>query len=250
MTMGTASTMTALAEVMGMTLAGASSVPATHSGHSRMASMTGRRAVELAWINVKPSEILIRTAFENAITTLMAIGGSTNAIVHLMAMAGRTGVKLTLEDFDQASQRTPVLANLRPTGKYVMADFFDAGGLNALLVQIADLLNLNAQTIAGHRDQDTGNCEVARAAVVCVNSWSDGVPSVVVCRQQNWMIPRFSDRMEATWSVHADFGEWTTLMVFRMDNESWTMRGFLSSTHFSKDSCLQNVGANRLRYHP
>ncbi len=149
MTMGTASTMTALAEVMGMTLAGASSVPATHSGHSRMASMTGRRAVELAWINVKPSEILIRTAFENAITTLMAIGGSTNAIVHLMAMAGRTGVRLTLEDFDQASQRTPVLANLRPTGKYVMADFFDAGGLNALLVQIADLLNLNAQTVEG-----------------------------------------------------------------------------------------------------
>ncbi len=149
MTMGTASTMTALAEVMGMTLAGASSMPATHSGHARMASMTGRQAVELAWLNVKPSEILNRTAFENAITTLMAIGGSTNAIVHLMAMAGRTGVKLTLEDFDRASQRTPVLANLRPAGKFVMADFFDAGGLNALLVQISDLLHLEAQTVEG-----------------------------------------------------------------------------------------------------
>jgi len=149
MTMGTASTMTALAEVMGMTLAGASSVPATHSGHAQMASLTGRQAVELAWHNVKPSEIMNRQSFENAITTLMAIGGSTNAIVHLMAMAGRTGIKLTLEDFDLASQRTPVLANLRPTGKHVMADFFDAGGLSALLVQIADLLHLDAPTVEG-----------------------------------------------------------------------------------------------------
>jgi len=166
MTMGTASTMTALAEVMGMTLAGASSVPATHSGHARMASMTGRQAVELAWLNVKPSEILNRTAFENAITTLMAIGGSTNAIVHLMAMAGRTGVKLTLEDFDLASQRTPVLANLRPAGKFVMADFFDAGGLNALLVQIADLLHLDAQTVEG---------QTLRAAMDGAKIWNDDV---------------------------------------------------------------------------
>ena len=166
MTMGTASTMTALAEVMGMTLAGASSIPATHSGHARMASMTGRQAVELAWLNVKPSEIVNRTAFENAITTLMAIGGSTNAIVHLMAMAGRTGVKLTLEDFDLASQRTPVLANLRPAGKFVMADFFDAGGLNALLVQIADLLHLDAQTVEG---------QTLRAAMDGAEIWNDDV---------------------------------------------------------------------------
>ena len=166
MTMGTASTMTALAEVMGMTLAGASSVPATHSGHARMASMTGRQAVELAWLNVKPSEILNRTAFENAITTLMAIGGSTNAIVHLMAMAGRTGVKLTLEDFDLASQRTPVLANLRPAGKFVMADFFDAGGLNALLVQISDLLHLDAQTVEG---------QTLKAAIDGAEIWNDDV---------------------------------------------------------------------------
>lgn len=166
MTMGTASTMTALAEVMGMTLAGASSVPATHSGHARMASMTGRQAVELAWLNLKPSEILNRTAFENAITTLMAIGGSTNAIVHLMAMAGRTGVKLTLEDFDRASQRTPVLANLRPAGKFVMADFFDAGGLNALLVEIADLLHLDAQTVEG---------QTLRAAMDGAEIWNDDV---------------------------------------------------------------------------
>ncbi|MFN9719891.1 MAG: L-arabinonate dehydratase [Planctomycetota bacterium] len=149
MTMGTASTMTAIAEVMGMTLAGASSLPATHSGHSRMASLTGRQAVELAWYNVRPRQIMTREAFENAITTLMAIGGSTNAIVHLMAMAGRAEVGLTLEDFDRLSLRTPVLANLRPTGRYVMADFFDAGGLNALLAEIPDLLFLQAPTIEG-----------------------------------------------------------------------------------------------------
>jgi dihydroxy-acid dehydratase len=149
MTMGTASTMTAIAEVMGMTLAGASSVPATHSGHARMAAQTGRQAVELAWYNVKPTELMNRASFENAITTLMAIGGSTNAIVHLMAMAGRTEATVTLDDFDRISQRTPVLANLRPTGKYVMGDFFDAGGLNALLAQISDLLHLDAVTVEG-----------------------------------------------------------------------------------------------------
>lgn len=149
MTMGTASTMTALAEVMGMTLAGASSVPATHSGHARMAAQTGRQAVELAWYHVRPTEVMNRASFENAITTLMAIGGSTNAIVHLMAMAGRTGVEVTLEDFDRISQTTPVLANLRPTGKYVMGDFFDAGGLNGLLAQIFDLLHLDAVTVEG-----------------------------------------------------------------------------------------------------
>jgi dihydroxy-acid dehydratase len=161
MTMGTASTMTALAEVMGMTLAGASSVPATHSGHARMAAQTGRQAVELAWYHVKPTELMNRASFENAITTLMAIGGSTNAIVHLMAMAGRTGVTVTLEDFDRISQRTPVLANLRPTGKYVMGDFFDAGGLNALLAQISDLLHLDAVTVEGKTLKDAiGEAEI------------------------------------------------------------------------------------------
>ena len=161
MTMGTASTMTALAEVMGMTLAGASSVPATHSGHARMAAQTGRQAVELAWYNVKPTELMNRASFENAITTLMAIGGSTNAIVHLMAMAGRTGVTVTLEDFDRISQQTPVLANLRPTGKYVMGDFFDAGGLNALLAQISDLLHLDAATVEGQTLQEAiGEAEI------------------------------------------------------------------------------------------
>ena len=149
MTMGTASTMTSLAETMGMALPGSASVPATHSSHSRMASATGRQAVELAWYNVKPTEIMTAAAFDNAITALMAIGGSTNAIVHLMAMAGRAQVPLNLERFDEISQTTPVVGNIRPAGKYVMGDFFDAGGLRALLVVISDLLNLDAQNIAG-----------------------------------------------------------------------------------------------------
>jgi dihydroxy-acid dehydratase len=149
MTMGTASTMTAIAEVFGMALPGSSSIPATHSGHSRMAAATGRQAVELAWYGMRPREIMNAVAFENAVTTLMAIGGSTNAIVHLTAMAGRAQVPLTLDDFDRISQKTPVLANLRPAGKYVMADFFNAGGLSALLAQIDDLLHLDAVNVAG-----------------------------------------------------------------------------------------------------
>ncbi|MFY9254687.1 MAG: L-arabinonate dehydratase [Fuerstiella sp.] len=149
MTMGTASTMTSIAETMGMALPGSASVPATHSSHSRMASATGRQAVELAWYNVKPTEIMTAAAFDNAITALMAIGGSTNAIVHLMAMAGRAQVPLTLERFDEISQTTPVVGNLRPAGKYVMGDFFDAGGLRALLAVISDLLKLDAPNVAG-----------------------------------------------------------------------------------------------------
>jgi dihydroxy-acid dehydratase len=149
MTMGTASTMTAIAEAMGMALPGSSSVPATHSGHPRMAAATGRQAVKLAWHDVRPTRLMTRQAFENGITTLMAIGGSTNAIVHLIAMAGRAEVELDLNDFDRISQHTPVLANLRPTGKYVMADLFEAGGLTAVLAEIADLLHLDCLNVSG-----------------------------------------------------------------------------------------------------
>jgi len=149
MTMGTASTMTSITETMGMSLPGSASVPATHSSHSRMASATGQQAVELAWYNVKPSEIMTADAFDNGITALMAMGGSTNAIVHLMALAGRCQVPLTLERFDQISQTTPVVGNIRPAGKYVMGDFFEAGGLRSLLARIADLLKLTAPNVAG-----------------------------------------------------------------------------------------------------
>ena len=149
MTMGTASTMTSITETMGMCLPGSASIPATHASHSRMASATGRQAVELAWYNVTPTEIMTADAFDNAVTALMAIGGSTNAIVHLMAMAGRAQVPLSLERFDEISQTTPVVGNLRPAGKYVMGDLFEAGGLRALLVQIQDRLKLSAPNVAG-----------------------------------------------------------------------------------------------------
>jgi dihydroxy-acid dehydratase len=149
MTMGTASTMTSLAETLGMTLSGASSIPAVHATHSRMASDTGRRIVEMVWEDLKPSDVLTAEAFDNAITVDMAIGGSTNAIIHLIAIAGRAGVSLPLERFDEISQRTPVLANLRPSGEFLMEDFYDAGGLRALLNRLRPLLHAGCRTVNG-----------------------------------------------------------------------------------------------------
>jgi dihydroxy-acid dehydratase len=149
MTMGTASTMTAIAETLGMTLSGASSIPAVHSAHGRMAAASGRRIVEMVWEDLIPSKILTRESFDNAITVDMAIGGSTNAIIHLIALAGRAGIKLPLERFDEISQRTPVIANLRPSGEYLMEDFYDAGGLRALLDGMRSLLNIDCLTVGG-----------------------------------------------------------------------------------------------------
>ncbi len=149
MTMGTASTMTSLAEAMGMCLPGAASIPAVHAAHARMAAATGRQAVELAWHDVRPSQILTEAAFDNAIAVLMALGGSTNAIVHLLALAGRAGVPLPLEKFDAVSHDIPVLANLQPAGTYVMEDFFEAGGLPGLMARIRDRLHTDAVTVAG-----------------------------------------------------------------------------------------------------
>lgn len=142
-TMGTAATMAAAVEVMGLTLAGGSSIPAVDSAHARLASATGRQIVEMVWQNETPEKFLTPRAFDNAITTAMALGGSTNAIVHLLAMAGRAGVKIDLERFDIISSRTPLLANIRPSGNYLMDDFFYAGGLPAMLAQISDLLDLS-----------------------------------------------------------------------------------------------------------
>ena len=136
MTMGTAATMTALAEVLGMTLPGASSIPAADSAHPRMASACGRRAVEMAWEDLKPSAILSAASFDNAVTALMAIGGSTNAVIHLIALARRAGVALDLDRFDTLARGAKVIVNLRPSGKYLMEDFYYAGGLPALLTQV------------------------------------------------------------------------------------------------------------------
>lgn len=149
MTMGTASTMAIVVETLGMTLPGASSIPAVHSAHSRMASDCGRRAVEMVWEDLKPSRILSAASFDNAIAADMAICGSTNAIVHILAMAGRAGVNLTLDRFDEISRTVPVIANLRPAGEYLMEDFHDAGGLPALLWRLKDHLKLEAPTVTG-----------------------------------------------------------------------------------------------------
>jgi dihydroxy-acid dehydratase len=149
MTMGTASTMTAMAETLGMTLPGASSIPAADSNHPRMATRSGRRIVEMVWEDLKPRDVLTELSFENAITVDMAIGGSTNAIIHLVALAGRAGLKLDLSKFDQISQRTPMIANVRPSGEYLMEDFYYAGGLRALLGEIKGLLHLDCATVSG-----------------------------------------------------------------------------------------------------
>ena len=135
MTMGTASTMTAIAETLGLTLPGASSIPAVDMAHWRMAAASGRQMVENAWLDLRPSRLLTAEAFHNAIVADMAVGGSTNAIIHLIAMAARAGIALPLEQFDEISRRTPRLADLRPAGRFLMEVFYFAGGLRALLAQ-------------------------------------------------------------------------------------------------------------------
>jgi dihydroxy-acid dehydratase len=148
--MGTAATMMSLAEALGFTLPGYSSIPAPDSNHARMAALTGKRIVEMVWEDLKPRDFLSRGSFDNAITTLMAMGGSTNAVVHLVAMAGRAGLAFPLERYNEISAKTPVIANVRPSGsKYLMEDFYYAGGLRALLWQLRDLLELSAQTVNG-----------------------------------------------------------------------------------------------------
>jgi len=149
MTMGTASTMAAAAEALGMTLPGASSIPAADSAHSRMASAAGRRIVEMVWEDMKPRDLVTTEAFENSVTATMALGGSTNAIIHLVAMAGRAGARLDLDRFDALSRRTPFLANIRPSGKFLMEDFFYAGGLPGLLARLKDMLHLDCMTVNG-----------------------------------------------------------------------------------------------------
>ena len=149
MTMGTASTMTSAVETLGLTLSGAASIPAADSNHPRMASATGRRIVEMVWEDLRPTEILTPAAFDNAIAVVHALSGSTNALIHLIAMAGRAGIQLKLDRFDQIARRIPVLADLRPAGKYLMEDFYYAGGLRGLLAVLKDDLNLQCPTVSG-----------------------------------------------------------------------------------------------------
>lgn len=149
MTMGTASTMTSTVEALGLSLSGYASIPAPDSRHAQMATQTGRRIVEMAWEDLKPSDILTPASFDNAVMTTLALSGSTNAAVHLIALSKRAGFNLTLERFDELARKIPVLANVRPSGKYLMEDFFYAGGLRALLKQLGSFLNLNEKTVDG-----------------------------------------------------------------------------------------------------
>lgn len=150
MTMGTASTMTALAEAIGMTLPGASSIPAADSNHIRMCAAAGRRAVEMVWEDLTPAKIQTEAAFRNAITVAMAMGCSTNAVIHLLAMARRAGHAISLDDFDAASRKVPVIANIRPSGeKYLMEDFYYAGGFLGLMTRLKPFLDLTQITASG-----------------------------------------------------------------------------------------------------
>ncbi len=149
MTMGTASTMTSATEAMGLTLPGAASIPAPDSRHAQMATLSGKRIVDMVWEDLTIRDVVDARAIDNAVTTVLALGGSTNAIVHLIATARRAGVALDLDRFDALARRTPVLANIRPSGQYLMEDFFYAGGLRALLAQLTDLLHLDAATVNG-----------------------------------------------------------------------------------------------------
>jgi len=153
MTMGTASTMASAVEVMGLTLPGASSIPAPDSRHAQMATLTGKRIVDMVWEDLKPLDIVTEAAITNAVTAVLALGGSTNSIVHLVAMAKRAGIALTIDRFDEIARKTPVIANLRPSGAYLMEDFYYAGGLRAFLGQLGSAidgkqLSCNGKTLA------------------------------------------------------------------------------------------------------
>src|SRR6185369_4126392 len=147
--MGTASTMASIAEALGMALPGTAAIPAVHADRLRAAEASGARAVELAKNPLRPSQIITAKSVENAIRVLLAIGGSTNAIIHLTAIAGRAGVKVDLHKLNEWSDSTPVLVDLKPTGQYYMSDLYAAGGVGAVLRELKPLLNLDCMTIAG-----------------------------------------------------------------------------------------------------
>jgi dihydroxy-acid dehydratase len=150
MTMGTAATMMGIAEAVGLTLPGASSIPAVDSAHIRMCGDSGRRIVDMVWEDLTPAAMLSRASFENGIACAMAMGCSTNAIIHLIAMSRRAGYPVTLDDFDAASRKVPVIANIRPSGeRYLMEDFHYAGGLRALLATVREHLHGEAMTVNG-----------------------------------------------------------------------------------------------------
>ena len=170
MTMGTASTMTAIAEAIGLCLPGASSIPAADSNHIRMSANVGKRIVDMVWEDLKPSKIITEKSIDNAVTVAMAMGCSTNAIIHLIAMARRAGIHLTIDDLDKKGREIPLIANIRPSGvEYLMEDFYYAGGILSLMFSLAEKLNLEEITVSGLRlkeiisQKETINNDVIRS---------------------------------------------------------------------------------------
>ena len=149
MTMGTASTMTSATEALGLTLPGAASIPAPDSRHAQMAAAVGRQAVELVRLGLTPDRILTEQSFDNAVTVVAALGGSTNAVIHLIAMARRAGIALDLDHFDRIARRVPTLADIQPSGRFLMEDFYYAGGLRALMARLGPLIDGSAMTVTG-----------------------------------------------------------------------------------------------------
>jgi dihydroxy-acid dehydratase len=165
--MGTASTMTSLAEALGMTLPGCANIPAPDSRRMAIAEASGRRIVEMVEEDLRPSRIMTRQAFQNTITVLMALGGSTNAVVHLVAMAGRLGIRIPLEEFDRISRRTPWIVNVKPSGEHLMEDLFEAGGVPVVMREILPLLDAACLTVTGKSiGENVGSAECLRRDVV------------------------------------------------------------------------------------
>ncbi len=170
-TMGTASTMTSLMDAMGFILTGGSSIPAAFSGNMRLATSTGERAVEMVHEDLTPDRIATRKSYENAVITDMALAGSTNAAIHMIAIARRAGIDATLDDFRSAADKVRVIVNLKPSGEYLMQEFYDAGGLRAALNEIADLLHLDAMTVSGRTlGEEIGGASIVDADVIRARS--------------------------------------------------------------------------------
>jgi L-arabonate dehydrase len=166
--MGTASTMASMVEALGFALPHNAAIPAPDARRKRLAHLSGRRIVEMVAEDLRPTAVLTKAAFENAIRVLSAIGGSTNAVIHLLAIAGRIGVELSLDEFDEIGSRLPLLANVMPAGEFLMEDFFEAGGIPAVMAEMSSLLSGDAMAVTGEpietywRDQDSANHDVIR----------------------------------------------------------------------------------------
>lgn len=164
--MGTASTMASMAEALGMTLPHSATIPAPDTRRKRLAHLTGRRIVEMVREDLRPSAILTRKAFENAICVLSAVGGSTNAVLHLLAIAGRVGVQLTLDDIDRIGSRLPLLVDIMPAGTRLMDDFFEAGGIPSLMAELQSVLNGNTMTVSGQPVRESWRGQITSDATM------------------------------------------------------------------------------------